>query len=369
MRDVLLRNAPDHLGLAYDTWAPTDDGGRVPENTRARWLNALANIAISPDYSDFFRRWRQSLGGCVVMEGTLLSRLLLGHGLSSAVDVGLSVHQTWGVPIIPGSALKGLAAHFLEDQYGLPELTGHPLESMDPAAQQCGVTWERHRIVHGPGVVFRALFGAPAARDDEQFASQFPGAVGATQGAVIFHDALMIPPVEAAPEPPWAVDVLTVHQKRYYDGQGRSLPNDFDSPNPVSFLSVRPQTRFFIALDGPQEWANLAAEILQGALEEWGVGGKTSSGYGRMSMSGRVSTAAARGVSSEATLFLNWLADQKEQAVSQREQLRAIETLWLGRLTQLVEKEREQLRKAIVAQIKSPKLELLRAAVLAQLSG
>jgi hypothetical protein len=51
---------------------------------------------------------------------------------------------------------------------------------------------------------------------------------------------------------------------------------------PVSFLSARPGAQFLIALSGPPGWPELAQHLLLEALALWGVGGKTSSGYGRM---------------------------------------------------------------------------------------
>src|SRR5690606_17987305 len=53
-----------------------------------------------------------------------------------------------------------------------------------------------------------------------------------------------------------------------------------DSPNPVAFLTVRPKCRFLLALSGPSEWTDLAGKLLADALASWGVGGKTSAGYG-----------------------------------------------------------------------------------------
>jgi hypothetical protein len=36
------------------------------------------------------------------------------------------------------------------------------------------------------------------------------------------------------------------------------------------------------ALSGPPDWTQLTEQLLRGALEKWGVGGKTSAGYGRL---------------------------------------------------------------------------------------
>jgi len=146
------------------------------------------------------------------------------------------------------------------------------------------VTWDKRgqSPLFGPGEVHRALFGAPATTTD---AAYYPDA-GETRGAVVFHDALYVPQ-SARDDKPFAVDVLTVHQKDYYNQQGRrGGPTDYDDPNPVSFLTVKPGAQFLFALSGPTEWTEFALRELVEALIEWGIGGKTSAGYGRFKVDG-----------------------------------------------------------------------------------
>jgi CRISPR-associated protein Cmr6 len=185
--------APSHFALAYDAWAPVaetgEDAGKVPVKTaatggrpanerfREQWLAVLEDIAIDGDYVHAFGRWEKSLkqSGAVSCEIALASRLLVGHGNASATEVGLTVHHTWGVPMIPGSALKGLCAHYTAATYGAKDSgkTGF-----------AGPEWEdepRRRIEGAPGDYYRALFGVPDVDND------------ASAGLVIFHDALYVP--------------------------------------------------------------------------------------------------------------------------------------------------------------------------------
>lgn len=288
MRQALRQIAdvvPDHLGLAYDSWAPVGAGGKVPDDERARWLSKLVDLTVSPDYARAFARWKSSFAapGDRLVEVTLTSRLILGHGNASATDVGLTVHHTWGVPVIPGSALKGLLAHYVDAVYGPADPSLPPWEQPDgerDRARYQGVTWDGRRIRRGPGEVFRALFGAPDADEDGVMRERAIEA-GASTGSVVFHDALYVPG-SIDPDRPYATDVLTIHQKSYYDSSGGSWPSDYDSPNPVAFLTVRPVVRMLLAVSGPPDWTELAARLLLDALREWGVGGKTSSGYGRL---------------------------------------------------------------------------------------
>ena len=306
MRNVLQAvGTPDHLGLAYDAWAPVGDNGKVPDDQRAAWLASLAAIAIAPDYSRPFERWRTSFSspGDRVFELELVSRLLVGHGNASAVGVGITVHHTWGVPVIPGPALKGLAAHFVDAVYGPDNPERPPWEQQDDErlrADYQGVTRRGRRIERGPGIVYRALFGAPDAHEDDAMRKRGFDA-GATAGLVTFHDALYVPS-SAAQDKPFACDVLTVHQKTYYDSSGGSLPNDYDSPNPVTFLTVRPGARLLFALSGPADWTEFGERLLRDALDGWGVGGKTSAGYGRLLAPERSVAAAATTASPRAAV-------------------------------------------------------------------
>lgn len=282
---------PDHVALAYDAWAPVEvNDGKVRSqkhkdeavSPRDAWFKALESIQVHADYEHTFRRWKQSFSspGDRLAYFTLDSRLLIGHGNASATDVGLTVHHTWGVPVIPGSALKGLVAHYVDAIYGPTDAKKKPWEQEGDErirADFQGVTWKGRRIERGPGTVYRKLFGAPDALEDATMRENGFEA-GVVAGLVICHDALYVP--GSLDNKPFAADVLTVHQKGYYDSLGRSAPNDYDSPNPVAFLTVRPKCRFLLALSGPSEWTELAAQLLAHALESWGVGSKTSAGYG-----------------------------------------------------------------------------------------
>lgn len=290
LRDAVSSEVPDHLGLAYDAWAPTEvANGKVSDNNRSLWLDKLAQLAVSPDYARSYERWKASFSsaGDRLAEVTLSSRLLIGHGNASGADVGLTVHHTWGVPVIPGSALKGLLAHYVDAIYGPADPGKKPWEQQGDErvrADYQGVTWNRRRIERGPGKVYRALFGAPEASEDAAMRAN-DIAAGAAAGRVTFHDALYVPD-SIGQNRPFVCDVLTPHQQGkpdqlgYYDSSGAVYPNDYTSPIPVAFLTVRPKCRFLLALSGRSEWTELAAQILSDALANWGIGGKTAAGYG-----------------------------------------------------------------------------------------
>lgn len=372
MRNTLPRKAgvPEHLALAYNAWAPVGTGGKVPDDQRDEWLAKLAELAVAPDYKAFYSRWKSSFRppGDLLARLTLTGRLLVGHGDASATDVGITVHHTWGVPMVPGSALKGLLAHYVDAVYGPddPSVAPWSQPQADRAPFQ-GVSWRGRRIQRGPGEVYRALFGAPDAEEDSA-AREVGYAAGATSGLVVFHDALYVPG-SAKEDRPFAADVLTVHQKTYYDGTGATWPNDHDDPNPVPFVTVRPKTQFLLVLSGPEEWTNLAGALLRDALAEWGVGSKTSAGYGIGKVDRWQAPTPPRPPASEALeRFLTWLAQPPRQPdgseMTQRQILAEIEARWIDELTSLTEAERSRAARELGRKITSKKLVDLRDQVI-----
>ena len=369
MRQTLHNiGTPDHVALAYDAWGLVGNDGRVPDEQRATWLADLARISVAPDYKHSYERWKTSFSamGDRLAELTLASRLLIGHGNSSAIDVGITVHHTWGVPVIPGAALKGLVAHYVDATYGSTDPDRKPWEQQGDErarADYQGVTWNRRRIERGPGAIYRALFGAPDAREDDAM-REHGFEAGASTGLVTFHDALYVPD-SIADNKPFAADVLTVHQKGYYDSAGKSAPNDYDSPNPVAFITVRPKCRLLLVLSGPRDWTELAGQLLHDALETWGVGSKTSAGYG-IGVVGpwRQPDVQASKILAE---FETWLADATRVTVPQRQRLAEIIEHRLPKLLSLSPDERQRAAKGIRKVIKSPKLAADRDKLIAQL--
>jgi CRISPR-associated protein Cmr6 len=284
-----------HVGLVMGALAPIDPRqGKVPDDVRGPWLADLANVTVSPDYKTWYDgRWKDVLGRALAAPVEAETRLLVGAGDASAVDVGLRVHHTWGVPCIPGSALKGLLSHWLDVVYGpSPEHDGrHPWDPGHPEADRAKFRRASPfgRPPHGAGEVQRILFGSPDVDADREPLHErgalAPGSrTTACRGRIVIHDAMFVP--GSAGDKPFLADVLTVHHAGYYQGKGPA--NDHESPNPVGFLSVRPGVQMLLAVDlAPGEdpaygpWVDFAFGLLVNALADWGIGSKTAAGYGR----------------------------------------------------------------------------------------
>jgi CRISPR-associated protein Cmr6 len=209
------------------------------EDKESRWalVREVAEIRVPEDYAHWFARWRQTLQeyGAECREAEVQGRMVIGLGEESVLETSVALHHTYGVPYIPGSALKGLAASF--------------------ARQHLGNDWQENTSA------YKTVFG------DTQ-----------TAGYVTFFDALPFPTNSALLHP----DVITVHHEKYYQNDRTAPPADWDDPNPVPFLSAT--GKYLIALSGPSEWVRATFDILKHALAHTGIGAKTSSGYGRLKL-------------------------------------------------------------------------------------
>jgi len=186
-------------------------------------------------------------------------RLIIGLGGESPLETGLTLLSPYGVPVIPGCALKGLVAHYCDQVWGLEE-----------KHFRAG-RFEKGKQLEAVGDYYKALFGTTE-----------------DSGHITFHDAWIRPEsLKSASHLGLVEDVMTPHHGEYYSSEGaEGFPTDFDEPNPVTFLSVTGKFEIVLECDDPgesgQAWLKLACKLLESALSEWGIGGKTSSGYGRM---------------------------------------------------------------------------------------
>lgn len=171
-------------------------------------------------------------------------RMIIGLGNENVMETGITFNHTYGTPVIPGSALKGLAAHYCNQVFG-----------------------ESNSEFKAGGEYYNAIFGTDT-----------------DAGHIIFHDAWITPD---SLKDSLRTDIMTPHHRDYYAEQqegNRAPPTDFDDTNPVLFLSVCGEFMIVISCDIPDEkkWPDFVLDLLTRALSEWGIGGKTSSGYGRL---------------------------------------------------------------------------------------
>lgn len=213
------------------------------------------DIPIPKEYSEFYEYWEKSLKedqGASLYKGTVMERMVVGMGYESVFENSITLHRTYGVPYIPGSALKGLTAHYARNH-----LDG------------IGKTSE----------IYEAVFGS-----------------GDNAGFVTFFDALYIPGSSKnrgdynGKDLPLKNDIITPHHQDYYNSWSLNKtkngdvipPAEYDNPVPIPFISS--VGSYLIAIAGPEKLVSFVSEIMEMALKEEGIGSKTSSGYGRIEL-------------------------------------------------------------------------------------
>ncbi|HRI65284.1 MAG TPA: type III-B CRISPR module RAMP protein Cmr6 [Polyangium sp.] len=233
-------------------------------------------LEIPPEYRRHFERWEKSLDRPNVhkAKATVQGRMVVGLGAESILETAITLHRTYGVPMIPGSPLKGLASS-----------AAHRFLARDE--------WRKKTRDKPQGTSHEIMFGNTT-----------------TAGFVTFHDALLVPENS---ELPLDLDVMTVHHAGYYS-TGTAPPADWDNPNPISFVTARGS--YLLVLEGPEEWTKAAMEILAAALEEEGIGAKTAAGYGRLLVDGHSAAERKRQQQAEQEKVQRQLRER--QAVLQR---------------------------------------------------
>jgi CRISPR-associated protein Cmr6 len=235
-----------NAGLIRDKYLRLSVSDAARTTARAELLEAmrLAITRLEGIYGAAFSRNRDNLPQPLAGDSfRTSSRMIIGLGGENVLETGITLQHTYGTPLIPGSALKGLTAHYCDQVWG----------EADPKFKLGG---DYHQTIFGT-------------TEDS--------------GHIIFHDSWITPESLADSLKP---DVMTPHHGDYYSEKEGAAPTDFDDPNPITFLSI--VGSFHVAVscdvqnDDGKKWTKLVFNMLTEALKEWGIGGKTNAGYGRL---------------------------------------------------------------------------------------
>jgi CRISPR-associated protein Cmr6 len=224
--------------VAYlDEWS-LEPQKRPAINPKFEALKQTAQIKPEPELlRGLWQRYEQQTANAEIVHARPDWRFITGVGSGGPLEVGFRFHHLYGIPIIPGSGLKGLARAFAEWK----------LRDEDPKKKED---------------LLKLVFGSQE-----------------SAGAAIFFDAL---PVGL---PQLELDVMNPHYPDWY--QKQEPPANWQSPIPIFFLTVGKETLFRFAIGGRgkngDDAKTLAKAWLEEALREMGAGAKTSAGYGYFS--------------------------------------------------------------------------------------
>ncbi|RKZ00075.1 MAG: type III-B CRISPR module RAMP protein Cmr6 [Candidatus Hydrothermota bacterium] len=258
-----------NIGLAFYKYAPDIRLSELSERKRA-WLQELSEkwkfcetnlpdgfiykqlkssnkiSEVENQLKNFFQM------GVKILCGKTTQPLIVGLGEPSPYETGITLDFLTGLPIIPGSALKGVTR-----RAAIMKLSGRTdILPYGNEFDELAKAYDQHeQIVE--------IFGT----QDQK-------------GKVIFMDAY---PVEW-PNGLFRVDIMNPHYGPYYSNPSEeNPPADWYNPVPVPYLTVNTDViyRFVLASEKEnRDLLNAAVEWLKFALENIGVGAKGNQGYG-----------------------------------------------------------------------------------------
>ena len=213
------------------------------------------------------------------LHATAIAPFTTGLGNEHPLENGFAFLNPYGLPYLAGSGVKGVlrtaAKELASGQWDSKEW--HHAEDL------------RHEVHNKQG---KHIFDASDL--DVLFGSEALTGENHLRGVLSFWD--VIPQIEGNS---LMVEIMTPHQSHYYqqkDGAGSTTPHDSGSPNPISFLTVPPNSSFafHVVCDSARlehmapdlaandRWKVLLTEAFEHAFEWLGFGAKTSVGYGAM---------------------------------------------------------------------------------------
>jgi len=200
--------------------------------------NALRVNYDKASFENFLKRWQLLLKetNATQIIGKVLWRLVVGLGSGSVLETSMTLHHTLGVPYIPGSALKGVVSSYYLETNGKEDAN------------------------------YNKLFGTQTQKGKVTFLDAYPS---------------RFPNLE--------LDIMNPHYQDYYGKRDHNKnltpPADWLSPNPIKFLTVKKDTEkdtefIFAFKTDEDDLKEQVTTLLKGALQDLGIGAKTSVGYG-----------------------------------------------------------------------------------------
>lgn len=260
-------------GLIFDRFAPRWRKGG--ENEKKQGLEWVVGARSDPN---LLREWNARWQACVqAAHATPFSlktdwRFIAGLGRKGPLEVGFTFHR-YGFPILPGSSVKGLARAWALIAIA-QQVNQASLKELDDILSSDGDRDSKERQRY-------EAWRAQQSADVQKMAEDFRAIFGTTAvaGRAVFFDAI------PASKPRLELDIMNPHYPKYYSGE--EFPTDWQSPVPVYFLTVAPNTEFRFAVgwrgplnDDGRRLRDRAKDWLIVGLTELGAGAKTSAGYG-----------------------------------------------------------------------------------------
>ncbi len=324
-QEILSRHAnlPDNRSLSMNRYAPP----LYKEERRHSWFESVIKKKAFSEKAKSWLKWIESIS-CSRFHAQLQSRLLVNMAGGVMENAGICLDR-FGMPYIPGSAIKGCARRMAIHQLSTatdPEakaellfqiaitfgwvsndwLPGRALnrktkreensisdfwwamaqDTGDHSADESrNLVWEQ--VSERTAKKLFEELGRSPKESDEPFATQLPSFAGRISFLPAQPLTLTVSGLAINQPAPGALvlDVLTSHHSEYYQSSPtKPVALDNENPIPVIFPSVETGHAFTFALLGlgstKTPLFNQAESWLKSGLEQFGIGAKTNAGYG-----------------------------------------------------------------------------------------
>mgnify|MGYP001773427370 CR=1 FL=1 len=198
---------------------------------------------------------RMRLTGAEEVKLKTASRLVIGLGSTSVLEVSIKLHHIYGVPYIPSTAIKGILR-----AYNILRAVGFNLEKYKQLEREIdNLNVEEIEKTEKLKKDIVKLFG------NQKF-----------KGKLIVLDAY---PTTC---PNFEEDIINVHFNNYY--QNNKPPAENMNPNPIKFLTIAKGTEFIFYFLNKSSYKELTNHSIEEDLKQatyyLGLGAKSSLGYG-----------------------------------------------------------------------------------------
>ncbi len=254
--------------------------------------------------------WNRAYPGTFrIVKGKTQWRLIVGLGVSHPAETSMKLHYIYGVPYIPGSALKGLLSHYWLKERLYPVarkiLQNHannesakkekPISKIYSLLETIAASWDFQKELNEniksfsnyPSDIIPDVKIVRRLMEDKEFSTSVNTyqTIFGTQnqkGCFIFFDAYPLSGDDIKLEK----DVMTPHYGQYYNAKEGSekFPTDTQFPNPINFVTWSGTFLFVVKSICSEVKKKLLDEVkkdLIEALSNYGIGAKTAVGYGR----------------------------------------------------------------------------------------
>jgi len=219
----------------------------------------LQNTNLLKTLHERIEHWIKNMGNNLEkFEATTSWRLVIDLGASHPQETSMTLHHIYGIPYIPGSAIKGVTRHWAVLKFA--DNNRKDNEKFEDAIKRIAEALESGNDlnIEVDKITFKDLI--------EIFGTQ------KQQGKVIFFDAYPVGEIKLK------IDIINPHYPKYYsEGQP---PADWQSPVPIKFLTVEDTKFQFYLVSKNEDLLKKSVELLKEALKFHGIGAKTALGYG-----------------------------------------------------------------------------------------